>query len=161
MTHSNWNYTVKVPTNGQILLWNHWIWIAVAYVVFGFFGLVKDARDMYRGWFEKVGIGKIDQHSHARSGRMSSLTGKAKLLWVKVGFKASMTSSSTRSSFLGAKVDSFRAGYSDVLPTTVTACEPKNDMKRKFSFRRFLASQKHSTESDVEVGLPTNDKEVA
>lgn len=150
MTHSNWNYTVKVPTHGQILLWNHWIWIAVAYVAFGFFGMVKDARDMYRGWLEKVGIGKIlpslvDRRSQAQSGRISSWTGKAKFYWAKVGFKA--TSSSTRSSFLGSKVDSsasLKAGfsrfsrYSDVLPTTVTACESQNDIaggtKSKFSF---------------------------
>jgi len=188
-THSDWNYTVKVPTHGQILLWNHWIWIAVAYVVFGFFGLVKDARDMYRGWFEKVGIGKIlpsfvDRRSHAQNGRTSSWTGKAKLLWANVGFKASMNSSPTRSSFLGSKVDysnSLRAGssrftrYSDVLPTAATACESPNGIadrtKPRFSFRQFLSyrwgsSQEQSTvasaaEGDVEAGLPTSDKEVA
>jgi hypothetical protein len=189
-THSDWNYTVKVPTHGQILLWNHWIWVALAYVVFGFFGLVKDARNMYLGWLEKVGIGKIlpslvDQCSHAQSGRISSWTGKAKLLWGKAGFGTSTTPSSTKSSFFGSKVDSsasLRAGSlrftkcSDILPTAATTCESQNSIvgrtKPKFSFRQFLAtrcavSQKHSTvaaaaEGDVEVGLPTiGDKEVA
>jgi len=156
-------------------------------VVFGFFGLVKDARDMYRGWFEKVGIGKIlpslvDRRS--QNIRISSWTGKAKLIWANVGFKASMNSSPTRSSFLGSKVDSsnsLRAGssrftrYSDVLPTAATACESPNGIanrtKPRFSFRQFLSyrwgsSQEQSTvaaaaESDVEAGLPTSDKEVA
>ena len=189
-THSDWNYTVKVPTHGQILLWNHWIWLALAFVVFGFLGLVKDVRNIYLGWLGKVGIAKIlpsfvDQRSHAQSERISSWTCKAKILWGKVGFRTSTTPSSTKSSFFGSKVDSgvsLRAGSSrftrclDILPIAATTCESQNNIsgrtKPKFSFRQFLAtrcavSRKHSTvaavaEGDVEVGLPTiGDKEAA
>jgi pheromone a factor receptor len=182
-THSDWNYTAKVPTHGQIPLWNHWIWVAVAYVVFAFFGLAKDARDMYRGWLEKAGIGKIlpsvvGPRSIPRSGSTSSWTSKAKLLWGKVGFGVSTTTSSMKGSFLGSRYDSsisLTAGFSrfsrhlDTLPTTVRAPESNNTntsrTKLKFSFRQFLAarrvvSQERSTvavaaESDVEAALPT------
>jgi hypothetical protein len=139
---------------------------------------------MYLGWLKKLGIEKIvpplaGQGSRAQSGRSSSRTGKAKLLWGKVGFGTSITPSSTKTanSSVSLRVGSSRfTRYSDSLPTSETTWTSQNRIagrtKPTFSFRQFLAtrwavSHKHSTvataaEGDVEVGLPIiGDKEVA
>ena len=55
---SSWSEIIMVPTGGKVF-YDHWIHIAIAFALFFFFGLGKDAIRMYRRWLSKVGFDAI------------------------------------------------------------------------------------------------------
>jgi pheromone a factor receptor len=79
--HTGWTID-KVPTNGKIYQFDPIVAIVAGYLIFAFFGLGRDARDMYAAWLRKVGINKerdvlADRHT---SGVFSTLASKASIL---------------------------------------------------------------------------------
>lgn len=82
---------IMVPTGG-IVYYDHWIHIAVGFAVFFFFGLGKDAVNMYRTWLLKAKLGSIfpglyrelpNARNHSTSTRAGSLTTRARMLFAK------------------------------------------------------------------------------
>ena len=54
----SWWQIIEIPTDGSVVF-DRWIRIALGFTIFIFFGLGKDATDMYRGWLLKLALGRI------------------------------------------------------------------------------------------------------
>ncbi|KAI9713395.1 MAG: a-factor receptor [Chrysothrix sp. TS-e1954] len=75
----------KVPTGGKVVI-DRWIRIGAGILVFLFFGVGQDARDMYVAWLTKAGLGSlvVRRNRFARqsgSSSWDSLTNKAKSMF--------------------------------------------------------------------------------
>ncbi len=100
----SWNQILKVPTGGQVVF-DRWIRVASGYVLFAFFGVGRDAMDMYRKWLVACGLARLlpflterrrpkrsqDTSSHGTFGTLGS---RAKLAFRK-GSKVSTSQTST------------------------------------------------------------------
>jgi pheromone a factor receptor len=79
--HTDWTVEM-VPTSGKIYQFDPIVAIIAGYLIFAFFGLGRDARDMYANWLRKLGcnaqLGVFARRQS--SGIFSSLTSKVSLL---------------------------------------------------------------------------------
>jgi pheromone a factor receptor len=69
--HTDWTIDM-VPTFGKIYQFDPIVAIIAGYLIFAFFGLGRDARDMYAGWLRKLGV----VAGRRPSGIFSTLTSK-------------------------------------------------------------------------------------
>ena len=82
----HWQLIGLVPTGGYVLS-DRWIQVGVGYVLFIFYGMGNDAREMYRKGLVKLGLGKLfpsllrdRQNSSSNRSQNGSVTSKARLL---------------------------------------------------------------------------------
>ncbi|KAI9818438.1 MAG: a-factor receptor [Pycnora praestabilis] len=140
-----WNI-VMVPTGG-VVEFDRWIWIASGFLLFIFFGLGKDALDMYRRALVSLGIAKVfpslTQQANTQTlyGNRTegSFSSRAKLVFKK---KHSMTESSP--------------SRTDSISTEVVTPSPSNP-KKTFIAMAQLSSADHSVKSycKSEKALPS------
>ena len=178
-THSNWNAVVNYPTQGHILLWDHWVWITCGYIVFAFFGLAADAREMYMAWMKKSGIGKIFpslSETGSRNGTTistaSSWSIKAKMVFKKVGLGSSNWSSisaklSGKDSMFSSSTMSGRDSVDPALRMSRQECgrfteetHPKRSFLRTAVCSwssRLTSNHKNEEDIDIEAGLSGRD----
>lgn len=91
---------VRVPSFGQVD-WKQWVFVVCSYLVFMFFGVGKEARDMYHGWLKKAGLAKFfpalesSEKAQTLSGKrmFSSATSKVKSLF-SIGTSTNLKSNS-------------------------------------------------------------------
>lgn len=74
----NWGDIILVPTGG-VVRFDIWIHIAVGFAIFFFFGIGKEALNMYRGWLLKFGFGAIFPRLHPTGTRITSTTSTTKV----------------------------------------------------------------------------------
>jgi pheromone a factor receptor len=77
--HTDWTIDL-VPTGGKIYQYDPIVAIVAGYLIFGFFGFGRDARDMYAVWLRKLGIQTQQGGSRGSSGFVSTLTTKMSAL---------------------------------------------------------------------------------
>ena len=65
---ATWNSSIVMPST---VLYDRWLNLACGFLVFLFFGLGKDAKNMYREWLLKVGLGRVFPVLEAKSGEGS------------------------------------------------------------------------------------------
>lgn len=163
-THRNWDTVVKVPTGGQVTRWGSWVWIVCGFAVFALFGLSHDAKDMYKGWMEKTGVGKIfpspvevNPHNDTPSDDAMDAGSWSNLLFKKVGF---------RNSTWWASSANTSHGRDSVLRTVDTRGDEMTDVddkrKSKYSLREIFIGPWSSSNNtkivtagnkDLEAGL--------
>ncbi|KAF2417237.1 fungal pheromone STE3G-protein-coupled receptor [Tothia fuscella] len=94
LVHTDWDLAILISSKAVPTPWGKYSWIAEGYVVFAFFGLGCDARDMYRGWLAWLGLGKLfpsllEKTQHKRSSGSNtwfgSMGSKAKVLFSRKG----------------------------------------------------------------------------
>lgn len=73
----NWGDIILVPTGG-VVHFDRWIHIAVGFAIFFFFGVGKEALNMYRGWLLKIGFGAIFPRLHPTDKRIPSTASTTK-----------------------------------------------------------------------------------
>ena len=59
----DWGDIFLIPSQGVVSP-DHWIQIAVGFLIFGFFGIGQDAQEMYRKWLLHLGFGRFFQSLH-------------------------------------------------------------------------------------------------
>jgi pheromone a factor receptor len=107
---SAWNQIGLIPGGGHALI-DRWILSASAFLVFIFFGLGRDATEMYRGWLLAIGLGRIFPSLHepryrrhpnlsgsTAQGSLGSHGSRAKLFFPGKGSKVFSIASATTSS---------------------------------------------------------------
>lgn len=168
-THNDWNSVGLVPTQGRIELWVGWIWIACGYTTFAFFGLAKDAREMYRSWMKQAGVGKVfpaliepRPRSTAPSNEPDGWGSKAKLLFKRMGLKGSIRS--TTSTTVIGKDSTTSASTSCGRDSVVQTINSDDKRKSKSSLREIILGRRLGqqigrdfVERDLEAGLPNGD----
>ncbi|CAD0099086.1 unnamed protein product [Aureobasidium mustum] len=65
---TTWNSSIVMPSS---VLYDRWLNLACGFLVFLFFGLGEDAKNMYREWLLKVGLGRVFPVLEAKSGEGS------------------------------------------------------------------------------------------
>lgn len=75
-THNkqSWDQIVMVPTSGAVV-YDRWIWLVCAFLLFVFFGLGGEALTMYRTSLLSVGLGHIFPGLRTQRNRSGSATG--------------------------------------------------------------------------------------
>jgi pheromone a factor receptor len=167
-THNEWNNAALVPTQGHVQLWVGWVWIACGYTTFAFFGLAEDAREMYRSWMKKAGVGKIFPSLVEPRLRSTTPTdepmgwgSKAKLLFRKVGFKSSIWS--TPSTKVIGKDSATSASTSYGRDSVLQTIDLDDKRKSKYSVLEMMLGRRWTPQArvgaadrDLEAGLPTD-----
>jgi len=98
---ATWN-TIRMVGSGGTIVYDRYIWLVEAGLIFVFFGFGKEAVSMYRSGLLALGFGRIfplldPEHvrRHSVSGTVSSFGSKAKLLFKRKSSASSYTDSST------------------------------------------------------------------
>ncbi|KAI9768481.1 MAG: a-factor receptor [Geoglossum simile] len=125
----DWWTIYMVPTDG-VVRFDRWFSITTGFVIFLFFGLGKDALEMYRCWLVMIGFGKcfpnLKRPSGARTLQSSSGNGSfgspSRSRWFKNNQLTSTTTNTTTSSTNGTL-------YRDSVFTQVTTPSPSDPEK--------------------------------
>ncbi|PNS15377.1 Pheromone a factor receptor [Sphaceloma murrayae] len=96
-THNyrQWRNIGYLPSLGQVLV-DRWVQVGCGYLVFIFFGLGKEAKDMYKSWALTVGLGGLAKFLPKKTTRArSSDTGRSSVLVkARIVFLSSFSSKS-------------------------------------------------------------------
>ncbi|KAI9805152.1 MAG: hypothetical protein M1825_000986 [Sarcosagium campestre] len=109
---ATWHDIIKVPTGGQVIF-DRWIRVASGFLLFFFFGMGRDAMEMYRCWLIHLGLGRVcpsltqPSTTSSSSSRLGSFSSQAKHLFRKVSFAT--TTMSSRSSRSNSEVNEIDA----------------------------------------------------
>ena len=98
----SWSQIILVPTGGQVAF-DRWIRVTSGFIIFLFFGIGRDALDMYCQCLVKIGLARVfpslgqPRHAHAATstggGALGSLSSRARMIFRK-GSQATTTTAS-------------------------------------------------------------------
>jgi pheromone a factor receptor len=95
---ATWNSVIMVRSGG-VVFYDRWIWLGNATAAFIFFGIGKEALDMYRTGLLTIGLGRIipslksDRHDSTTT-TVNSFSSRAKMLFKRTSSSSSWTSDS-------------------------------------------------------------------
>ncbi|KAK5166322.1 a-factor receptor [Saxophila tyrrhenica] len=135
-----WNELVMVPSHGAIL-YDRWIWLASALVVFIFFGFGRDAISTYRTALVALGLGRVfpslkSGPRAATPASTSSFSSKAKMLFKRKSSASSFTSGSRGASAVEPLSPKSRT-FLDTIDEAETADEKANNANPQASQAAF------------------------
>ncbi|KAI9807346.1 MAG: a-factor receptor [Piccolia ochrophora] len=73
-----WHDIILVPTGGRVAF-DRWIRVVAGFVLFFFFGMGRDAKNMYRNWLLGLGLGKVFPSAFQATSSTSTSTTESKI----------------------------------------------------------------------------------